>query len=440
MNNSINVGGSIVRDDLKLLLEPASIRSYEGEPTENLIPPLLVNNFTTTWSHRQVTLENKGEYWKMQTTGIDDGNNRSFIRLSSSNISYTQPDSTPNQLRAISIFVKPISHFRFVLSCQTNTNFDWPTGAMFDLSTQTVYPFTNYGVTPQGNIHKLKDGWFRISISLVTSDNYNERGNGFTFGFANNNQTNASSRNFTGTGDEVVFIKNAQAEEKSYPTPFTPTSRSPIHILKDLSGNNHNFDFAGDGPFPSTQSGNMVNFGYNNFAALSNAAAPNLNFNKNSSFTISVWFRVNELHETGSNSGVINKGATSNSFGISVVNENLIAGVRDSSGSFLGPVISATSSVPFNLGDVYNVVMCYSPSVMKVYINGELIYTSSTAPIDLIDTDISNTSPWTLSRYGISGTSRESNADIGQIAIYNRMLSDNEVKHNYLSTKSRYGH
>ena len=90
-----------------------------------------------------------------------------------------------------------------------------------------------------------------------------------------------------------------------------------------------------------------------------------------------------------------------------------------------------TTSV--NTGDWCYVVLTYDGTTAKSYVNGS--------------PDVSAAKSWPYTAYGVGEIGQcanrnsweQYNGSVGQVVVYNRVLSDAEVLQNFNATKSRYG-
>jgi hypothetical protein len=185
---------------------------------------------------------------------------------------------------------------------------------------------------------------------------------------------------------------------------------------------------------PIFNSNGWIEFdGTNDFIKITSTSS--ISFQPNQNFSLFCIFNVKSINGTTSvsdNTGVIfGQGITSGSFGIGanynqITNSyNFRIGVRTTSNTIIS---SDTNSLVLNV--IYNVGFSYSPTSIKVYIDGVLKNTISTTSI--------SSSAFSSSDYHIyrnypvpGGNGRWLNGNVYGCSIYNKSLSDQEVLQNY---------
>jgi len=171
--------------------------------------------------------------------------------------------------------------------------------------------------------------------------------------------------------------------------------------------------------------------------------------------TFSIWFRANDTYSNGNTCSLISRGNynTSGGFFIHMRKESGECKVRadfsystTNSYSFQG-----TGYYPTNGWGVWNNVIVSVGSEIKLYVNGELKKTTARSVSTIIygngtintngDTNLAILSSLgyapTLDQ-GSGGTWRPYNGDFGNMVMYNRILSAEEVLKNYNAQKSRF--
>lgn len=97
--------------------------------------------------------------------------------------------------------------------------------------------------------------------------------------------------------------------------------------------------------------------------------------------------------------------------------------------------VYTTSPNTSNLGEYYTVVLTYKNSTMKLYVNGTLVKTQSTAALPVSPSELAyaiggNPSATTMDTY--------SNVEFQNVLIYERPLSAQEIERNYHADQMRY--
>jgi hypothetical protein len=204
----------------------------------------------------------------------------------------------------------------------------------------------------------------------------------------------------------------------------------------DLSGNNNNGTLINGLTFNSTNGGNLVFDGVDDYISISNNT--NLIFGTGD-FTVSMWIKtpITSVGE-GSPSAwgpIISKGCTTSApagtwwFAQNSTNNNRITfNISSTAGDTF--VTATTTSV---LTDGWhNILFTRTGSTGYLYVDGVLTATDVTSDSDLSSTAslfIGATSPSLVKRTGMS---------LSQVQVYNRSLSVTEVQQNYNATKGRF--
>ena len=203
-----------------------------------------------------------------------------------------------------------------------------------------------------------------------------------------------------------------------------------------------------NGPiFSSANGGSVVFDGTNDHITFGN----NLNFEITSPFTVSTWFRTTR---TGEFVGVI---AGKNKLQVSPadytgysIGMNVVSGSSTNAGKFgvvfvsspfvgLSNVMRIQTSASYNDGNWTNGVITYNGSGnrsgMNIYINGTSPTTESYDSNSISGTMITTASFQLGAR---DGTQQPFSGSIGQVSVFNRALSSDEVLQNYESTRERF--
>jgi hypothetical protein len=210
--------------------------------------------------------------------------------------------------------------------------------------------------------------------------------------------------------DGLVLCLDA-ANKRSYPgTGTTWTDRSASGYSGTLT----------NGPtFNSANGGSIVFDGSNDYVA-----RPNF-IGTTSTFSVCHWIKlaVNQTRRT------IFSNYTSN-------NRGWVTGISDSSQNvvkfYLGDTVHLYASSALDLNVWYLVSVTYDNGNPKIYINETLNNSSSSATVVFGPTLYPND----IGRLGVG--SQYFNGSIANVFVYNRALTADEVRQNYLATKGRY--
>jgi hypothetical protein len=149
--------------------------------------------------------------------------------------------------------------------------------------------------------------------------------------------------------------------------------------------------------------------------------------------TVSAWINVSTYQTNWR--VIVSKGWISYSFGsvylISIEDKGLSFGVRTSGGSTL----SATTWVVPILNTWVHVVGTYDGSTVKLYVNGVL--RASQPGSGVLN---KNNYRWMIGRDPIPGQARYFNGLIDEVRIYNRALSEEEIRAHYLQGLQSHGY
>ena len=213
--------------------------------------------------------------------------------------------------------------------------------------------------------------------------------------------------------DGLVLCLDA-ANTKSYPGSGTTWT--------DISGKGYDGTLTNGPTFSSNYGGNIVLDGSNDFVT----GVHNSELNLRNDVTVECWFR-----RTGGTSNwvrILGKGNSSNrTYGLWYhVNNNLFLYQRYGPSS-----INVMPTIPVVLNTWYHMVGTSSGSNHTLYLNGVNVGTGS-----LSQTFHSSTDPY---KVGSFDGSYHHIGDVSNCRIYNRGLSEAEVKQNYNAHKGRFG-
>jgi hypothetical protein len=215
----------------------------------------------------------------------------------------------------------------------------------------------------------------------------------------------------------LVFSLDA-GNTKSYPGSGTTWS--------DLSGNGNNGTLTNGVGYDSSNLGSLVFDGVDDNIQLGNASK--FIGTSQSTFTINSWVKTNVIGQYKKIFVTVTQG-TSNITGIyfslgpdpSYAYFGVTTNVGEVTANYL-------SSLPTD--EYFNLCGTYDGSNVKLYLNGTLV---ATEPLtgNIINTGIAR-----ISGYDNNGETWDGN--ISQLSIYNRVLTESEIKQNYNTAKQRY--
>jgi len=216
--------------------------------------------------------------------------------------------------------------------------------------------------------------------------------------------------------DITIRCWDFQHELSTYPTPYTPTSRS---VWYDMSGNGNNAQLLGNArPIPKY---NSLNERILNFDGTGSYAQVNSNILQDSGGTINTW--------------VYPKGLSAASYIFAAFGTNsdrYYLGINSNSTLYVSrgnPLVRIDSPVvPLNAW--YNLVLTWNSSSMSGYLNGTFLSSSAYVASG-------STSLFTIGSY--LGGSQLFYGNISTTQIYNRPLSQAEIIQNFNATKTRFG-
>ena len=215
--------------------------------------------------------------------------------------------------------------------------------------------------------------------------------------------------------DGLVLCLDA-GNGRSYPGSGTTWS--------DLSGNGNHFQLQGSPSFDSIEGFTFVNGTTSTYAISSSFSIPQ------TELTIEVWYKTSSSSGTG-----IVSHATSN-------NDNQMLLFNPSSVSLYGPVGAKDSGVDTADGVWHQVTRTSlrSSGLEELYLDGTKVYSSTLAAGTNFTTD--GTFVIAQEQDSVGGGFSASQAFGGQIAnikLYNRALSQDEIKQNFNALRGRFG-
>lgn len=191
-----------------------------------------------------------------------------------------------------------------------------------------------------------------------------------------------------------------------------------------------------NGPVFSTANGGVINFdGVNDYVDCGNS----LTFNQTNTLTLSTWVKINSFASTNTLIGKQWCYGNQYSYSLAIDTQGKLQFYYSLDGGYCGGTFANyISSNSISTNTWYNIVLSFTNTSVKLYLNGQLISGIQTG----INTSlyVSN-SPVLLGIYrNLSGTYGDAlNGSMGSTLIYNRALSATEILQNFNVTKSRFG-
>jgi hypothetical protein len=211
----------------------------------------------------------------------------------------------------------------------------------------------------------------------------------------------------------------------------------------DLSGNNNNFTLTNGPTFSSTNSGNIIFDGTNDYAS----STSTLNLSNFTSVTVEVWFKPSVStggmvfeHSANWNTTTGGFGLYPNSTGF--VDDSTICHTNSNPNNMCGPRNYAFTCGTTLYSCHVNVFSTSTDSAGRLtYVNGNLLpfssiggFSTSTATTNQSVT-FRNDTMYLASR---AGTGAYYNGSIAMFKIYNRKLSASEILQNFNAIKPRF--
>jgi hypothetical protein len=126
-----------------------------------------------------------------------------------------------------SIFVKPAGRNSASIRIHDGTG---TTYTYFDLASESIVTNTGNGMTTDdAGIIKFQNNWFRIHLSLTSSNSPSDILLSYTIG------NDAGEVNYTGDGSSGVYFWGAQLEQKDFLTSYIPTTTSTATRSADIA-------------------------------------------------------------------------------------------------------------------------------------------------------------------------------------------------------------
>ncbi len=371
------------------------------EPTQNLlINPL---NMTNGWHHIEMVGASDSEnFFRFTETVANNSHIVGQVFTTEANAIYTQ-----------SCYVRKLDRRYIGLSFTSYTNWTGGSGGhtYFDLDLGSIHSHVGTGPLDSG-IEHISDGIYRIWISALSSDVVSSRLNLFTY-------QDGTFVQFPGDVTKGVYVKECQLEKKPYPSPFVDGIRDGI--VKDYSLSNNHVTLA-LGSTPTWTNEAKMGDGAYQFDGINDyfTVSQPLSFSGTNSFSISGWINPN----TGSSRFICPYSAGLDHYiGYNSSSQRLMVTIAEAGDLNERTRYSTTNSVPIN--NWTHFVVTINNLNVRIYINGELnAEYNETIPIALWSGN------WDIGRrpngtYFYSGK-------LDDIRIYNRVLSNDEIKMYYV--------
>ena len=203
----------------------------------------------------------------------------------------------------------------------------------------------------------------------------------------------------------------------------------------DLSSTGNNGTLT-NGTGYSSQNGGVMTFdGVNDFVDCGNSST----FNQTNALTLSTWVKINSLSSENTLIGKQWCNLNQYSYFLYVDKQGKLVFNTANSGECNGFFSTYTSTNSLSINTWYNVVISFTNTSIKIYLNGQLISGSLSG----INTGLFvGNAPVLLGTYrSLNGNyGLMLNGSMGSTLIYNTALSASEVTQNFDATKTRFGY
>ena len=203
----------------------------------------------------------------------------------------------------------------------------------------------------------------------------------------------------------------------------------------DISGSGNNNGTLTNGVGYSSTNGGVMTFdGVNDYVNCGNSST----FNQTNALTLSTWIKINSFASENTLIGKQWCNLNKYSYFLYVNTQGKLVFNTANSGECNGYFSTYTSTNSLSINTWYNVVLSFTNTSIKIYLNGQLISGSLSG----INTGLFvGNAPVLLGTYrSLNGNyGLMLNGSMGSTLIYNTALSDSEVTQNFNATKSRFG-
>ena len=236
------------------------------------------------------------------------------------------------------------------------------------------------------------------------------------------------------SGGTVTFVAGHTIHTFTTSGTFTPNGAPGTGTIWTDFSNNGNSGTLTNGPtYSSANGGSFVFDGSNDYISV-----PSYIQSPNTQLTLNLWTKPNSTTQATTLMSKWGSSSQSNFSWLLFLNwfgSGLYFLVGDASGNSY-----TAHSIPHNLStsSYINYTITYNSGLVNMYMNGNLISSSSSAYTTLktVTTPITIGADWDGG--SVDTLLRFYNGNIAQVSIYNRALSAAEVQQNYNATKSRY--
>ena len=389
-------GPDISQDGIVLALDAASIKSFKGEPTTNVVTNW---NLDTGWS-------------KGYTEDIVFNEIPPPPGVNAPTVGFRNDDTSGDGYwYSYGNYAPQDSSTTYTISVYAKTN---QTDDRFFLRAYTADNSENGRHWTNGIYLTAADGWKRIVWPSFTT-------------IANNQSDSLSFRydNLYQNGYTRLWLCAPQMEAKSYATPFVAGTRGTTVATgggwADLSGNDLHGEILNGTTTDSSRLGSLSFDGTDDYISLGNPAT--LQFTYTDPFTLEAWINPDSI--TAGFRHIIGK--TYGNYRMALNNAGITFRLDQNNLSIQGGSLTA--------GNWHHVVSTWNPgtSTAKVYVNGTQVASGTNATVDWTNT---------TANFQLGNSPGENYYFPGKIAsgkAYSRVLTDLEILDNYNGLKSRFG-
>jgi hypothetical protein len=404
----------IVTNGLVLALDAANLRSYvTGSTISNL-------NLYSQNSLNDLIFDG-GDTATTGSLAPDSTNTAVLLKENTSLAQHrfyagTSTTLSSNTLYTYSIYAKSAGRTKGLWYAEwangrIGINYDLGTGTISNYQTGTNTLYTS-SISSSGN------GWYRMSFTSQSPASLA----GALYVFRMADDTNAFT--YTGNGLSGSYFWGIQIEQNSYMTPYLATSGSIGYrdTLFDLSGNNNRGILINGPTYSSTNNGNIVFNGSNQFASVPYSS----NFNATTNgITLNTWVYNN--NPSGGWRAVITRNRPFANNSVYGIWRNTTDGWHFRLGDgTAGSIINISNAA---IRSWTNLTLTYDKTTLTAYINGLNVGTSTPSG------HTNNTGNLII---GDAEVNEFFSGSISTVQIYNRALSSTEVLQNYNAQKSRF--
>lgn len=407
---SVFAGPNIALNDLVLHLDAADQSSYDGRENLLLYSEQVDN---AAWGKNNATILANAAIGPFGAIAADRLTETSDVTAQYHSISQTITKPAASIQYTFSVYARTAG--REILGLRMESG---GAGVVYSINLNTGAVALSAGVYGTGfsgavgTTTNLGGGWYRIAVTATT--------NTATSMFVQLYLQNASSSVYIGDGTSGVFVWGAQLERSSVATNYAETIASTISrgsAWNDLSLQRNTVTLSGSPAFLTYNSGVF------NFDEVDDwAQVANTSLLSSTAYTKIAWFRP----ET-STSNLISGGTDGqHAFWLGTTSTTLAAGHN-----------GAWTTVSFSPGSLLNQWWCgavtYSNSTGWVlYLNGSPVSSNTTSTTTFTGTGVVRIGAYEAGFNLFDG-------DLPVIQVYNRALSNTEIRQNFNALRGRFG-